>query len=69
VSIDVESLKTERERLKSELREIEVSQRKLEAELKTLRQKEIRGKREVEALSTLIELHDPKIETADHPPA
>jgi hypothetical protein len=69
VSIDVESLKTERERLKTELREIEVSQRKLEGELKMLRQKEIRGKREVEALSTLIELHDPKLETVDHPPA
>jgi chromosome segregation ATPase len=69
VSIDVESLKTERERLKAELREIEVSQRKLEADLKTLRQKEIRGKREVEALSTLIELHDAKPEAIDHPPA
>jgi hypothetical protein len=60
VAIDVESLKSERDRLKSQLRDLETEQRRLEAELKTLRQREIRGKREVEALSTLIELHEPK---------
>jgi hypothetical protein len=60
LSIDVESLKSERDKLKEQLRELETEQRKLEADLKTLRQKEIRGKREVEALSTLIELHDAK---------
>jgi chromosome segregation ATPase len=59
VSIDVESLKTEREKQKTQLRELEAEQRKLEAELKALRQREIRTKREIEALSTLIELNSP----------
>jgi len=62
VSIDIESLKSERDRLKSQLRELETKQRTLEAELKSLRQSEIRSKREIEALSTLIELNEPKPE-------
>ncbi|HEX7669337.1 MAG TPA: hypothetical protein VF395_07140 [Polyangiaceae bacterium] len=62
MSIDVESLKVERDQLKAQLRDLEIEQRKLEADIKGLRQKEIRGKREIEALSTLIELHDPKPE-------
>ena len=65
VSIDIESLKSERDRLKSQLREVETKQRTLEAELKTLRQSEIRSKREIEALSTLIELNEPKAEPVD----
>ena len=60
MSIDVESLKAEREKLKTQLRELEAEQRKLEGDLKSLRQKEIRSKREIEALATLIELHDSK---------
>jgi hypothetical protein len=68
VSIDVESLKSERDKLKNQLRELETEQRKLESDLKLLRQKEIRGKREIEALSTLIELHEVKPEPHDaHP--
>jgi predicted nucleic acid-binding Zn-ribbon protein len=63
LSIDVESLKAERDQLKTELRELDVEQRKLEVDIKNLRQKEIRGKREIEALSTLIELHEPRPET------
>ena len=62
MSIDIESLKSERDRLKSQLREVETKQRTLEAELKALRQSEIRSKREIEALSTLIELNEPKPE-------
>ena len=62
MSIDIESLKSERDRLKSQLREVETKQRTLEAELKSLRQSEIRSKREIEALSTLIELNEPKAE-------
>ena len=65
MSIDIESLKSERDRLKSQLREVETKQRALEAELKTLRQSEIRSKREIEALSTLIELNEPKAEPVD----
>lgn len=63
--IDVEFLKSEREKQKALLREVEVEQRKLEADLKTLRQKEIRAKREIDALSTLIELQDARSESAE----
>jgi predicted nucleic acid-binding Zn-ribbon protein len=62
VSIDIESLKSERDRLKSQLREVETKQRSLETELKALRQSEIRSKREIEALSTLIELNESRNE-------
>jgi predicted nucleic acid-binding Zn-ribbon protein len=65
VSIDIESLKSERDRLKSQLREVETKQRTLEAELKALRQSEIRSKREIEALSTLIELNEPKADPVE----
>ncbi|MEB2310405.1 MAG: hypothetical protein OZ921_01270 [Sorangiineae bacterium] len=58
MAIDLESLKTERDRLKESLRELEVEQRRVETELKSLRQREIQTKRELEALATLIELHD-----------
>ncbi len=67
MAIEVESLKSERERLKGQLRELEAEQRKAEADLKVLRQKEIRGKRELEALSTLIELHEAKVEHVETP--
>jgi predicted nucleic acid-binding Zn-ribbon protein len=56
VSIAVDVLKAERENLKELLRTIEAEQRKVEAELKAVRQRELRTKREIEALSTLIEL-------------
>lgn len=58
LAIDVELLKAERERLKEGLRELEGEQRKLEANLKLLRQREIQAKREIEALSVLIEVGD-----------
>lgn len=53
--IDVDSLKGERERLKEVLRELETEQRRLESELKGLRQREIQTKRTIEALTTLID--------------
>ncbi len=56
MAIDLSSLKSERDRLKDSLREIEGELRRLESELKSLRQREIATKREIEALSTLIEL-------------
>jgi len=59
LSIDVEALKSEREKQKAHLRELETEQRKMEGDLKSLRQREIRCKREIEALSTLIELNSP----------
>ena len=58
VPIDSELLKGERDRLRDALRETEVQVRKVEADLKALRQREIQTKREIEALSTLIEIKD-----------
>jgi predicted nucleic acid-binding Zn-ribbon protein len=58
VAIDLDTLKAERDRLKQGLRELEGEQRKLEGQIKELRQTEIRTKREVEALQTLIDIQD-----------
>jgi hypothetical protein len=58
VAIDSELLKNERDRLRDALRETEAQVRKVEADLKALRQREIQTKREIEALSTLIEIKD-----------
>lgn len=58
LNINQESLKAERDRLKEALKEIEIEQRKTEAQLKALRQREIRAKRQVEALTTLLEIQD-----------
>jgi chromosome segregation ATPase len=60
--IQLESLKSEREHLKDGLRELEAEQRKVETELKALRQREIQIKREIEALSTLIEINEAREE-------
>ena len=56
--IDSEVLKSERDRLRDALRETEAQVRKVEADLKVLRQREIQTKREIEALSTLIEIKE-----------
>lgn len=56
--IDLETLKGERDRLRDALRETETDVRKVEADLKQLRQREIQTKREIEALSTLIEMKE-----------
>jgi hypothetical protein len=58
VAIETELLKGERENLRAALRETETLVRKVESELKALRQREIQTKREIEALSTLIEIKD-----------
>jgi hypothetical protein len=60
LAIDLDSLRAERDKLKDALRALELDQRKLEAELKILRQREIQTKREIEALSTLIEFQEPQ---------
>ena len=67
VAIEIELLKGERDKLRDALRDTEASVRKVEAELKGLRQREIQTKREIEALSTLIEIkehRDVKTESA-----
>jgi hypothetical protein len=60
VAISADTLKGEREALKESLRELEIEQRKLDTELKKLRQREIRTKRELEALGTLISMQEPE---------
>lgn len=60
MAIDATTLKAERDQLKEVLRELETEQRKLDTELKKLRQREIRTKREIEALVTLIEMQEPE---------
>ena len=67
--IDIEFLKSEREKQKTQLREVEVEQRKLEGDLKVLRQREIRAKREIDALSTLIDLQEVRAEVVVAEPA
>lgn len=56
MAIDLETLKSERTQLKESLRTLEGEQRALQGDVKALRQREIRTKREVEALSTLIDM-------------
>ena len=56
MAIDVDSLKNERDQVRESLRQIEVDTRRLELEVKTLRQREIQAKREIDALSALIEI-------------
>ena len=58
MAIETELLKSERENLRVALRDTEAQVRKVEAELKALRQREIQTKREIEALSTLIEIKE-----------
>lgn len=56
--IDIESLKQERDQVKDSLRQIEADTRRLDLEVKTLRQREIQAKREIDALTALIEIAD-----------
>ena len=62
MAIDLEVLKSERDKLKEGLREVEGELRKLEAQLKVLRQREIQTKREIEAVTTLIDIKDSRPE-------
>ena len=55
MAIESDTLKAERDRLTAVLREVEAGQRRVEAELKTLRQREIQTKREIEALTVMLE--------------
>lgn len=58
MAIELELLKTERDVLKDGLREVEAELRKMEADVKVLRQREIQTKREIEALNTLIDIKE-----------
>ena len=61
--IDVESLKAERDQVKESLRQIEMDTRRLDLEVKTLRQREIQAKREIDALTALIEIAESRAAT------
>lgn len=63
--IDIENLKTERDHVKETLRQIEVDARRLDLEVKALRQREIQAKREIDALSALIEIAETRSGTAE----
>lgn len=54
--ISIDTLKAQKESLKELLRTLEAEQRRVETELKLVRQRELRAKREIEALTTLLEL-------------
>ena len=58
--IELETLKKEHETLKKKLAEIEAESKEVEAKVRSVRQREIQTKREIEALNVLIELQDAK---------
>jgi hypothetical protein len=63
VALDLENLRAERDRTKETLRELEAESRRLEAEVKSLRQREVQTKREIEALTSLIEIAEGRAQT------
>lgn len=67
MTIELDILKNERDKLREGLREVEAEVRKAEADLKALRQREIQTKREIEALSTLIDINEQRDAKAPAP--
>lgn len=62
MALELENLRAERDRAKDALRELEVESRRLEAELKGLRQREVQTKREIDALNALIEIVESRVQ-------
>jgi hypothetical protein len=58
-------LKAEQDRLREALRQLEAEQRVLDAKLKTLRQREMKTKREIEALGVLLDIGVPDASKGD----
>ena len=56
LALSPEILKAEQDRLRDALRQLEAEQRVLESKLKNLRQREMKTKREIEALGVLLEV-------------
>ena len=56
MALSPEILKAEQDRLREALRQLEAEQRVLESKLKTLRQREMKTKREIEALGVLLDV-------------
>lgn len=54
--IELDVLKRERDELKTKLAAIELETKELEAKVRSVRQQEIQTKREIEALTVLIDL-------------
>ena len=61
--IALDTLKQERDDLKAKLAKIEAESKELETKVREVRQREIQTKREIEAISVLIELQDTKNES------
>ncbi|HMA95312.1 MAG TPA: hypothetical protein VKP30_21635 [Polyangiaceae bacterium] len=62
MALELENLRAERDRAKDALRELEVESRRIEAELKGLRQREVQTKREIDALNALIEIVESRVQ-------
>ena len=69
MAISLDTLKAERDALKKKLVEIDAEQKALETKAKEIRQREIQTKREIEALSVLIDLQQPPEQRPLPPPA
>jgi hypothetical protein len=67
VALDLETLRAERDRIKEALRELEAESRRLESEVKTMRQREVQAKREIEALASLIEIAEGRAQSSSQP--
>jgi len=66
VALDLENLRAEREHAKESLRELEADSRRLEAEIKALRQREVQTKRAIDALNALIEIAESRSQASEN---
>ena len=67
MALDLEQLRAERDLTKDVLRELEVETRRLDAEVKNLRQREVQTKREIDALNSLIDIAESRVQSAVQP--
>lgn len=61
--ISLELLKKERDELKKRLTAIEAEAKELDSKIRDVRQREIQTKREIEAISVLVDLQEAKTDT------
>jgi chromosome segregation ATPase len=59
--IELDTLRKEREALKARLADIEVESKEMEARVRAVRHREVQTKREIEAISILIDLQETTI--------
>lgn len=67
MALELDVLRAERDRTKEQLRELEVESRRLESEVKNLRQREVQTKREIDALNSLIEITESRHQATSDP--